>query len=123
MMAEKQLEFHGVECWPVREIASRARRCDFLRLGLITEFCLRKYKIGLSDLDIVVLIVLARAVAPMRFHAVRDGCAGGSQTGVWNSLERMADRDYVAVTGKAGRHTYWIAQDGVAKLKYLSERT
>jgi hypothetical protein len=72
--------------------------------------------------DILVLVVLARSPHPLRFHRVRDACSGGSQTGVWNSLERLADRDYVAVSGKPGGHRYWIAETGVVKLKYLSDR-
>lgn len=121
-MMEKQLEFQEADGWPVSELPPRARRCNFSRLSVVTQFCHRKYKVGLSDLDILVLVALARAPSPMRFHCVRDACAGGSQTGVWNSLERLAERDYVAVSGKPGGHRYWIAETGVVKLKYLSER-
>jgi hypothetical protein len=121
-MMEEQLEFQGAEGWPASERLPRARRCNFSMLSVMTQFCHKKYKVGLSDLDILVLVVLARSPHPLRFHRVRDACSGGSQTGVWNSLERLADRDYVAVSGKPGGHRYWIAETGVVKLKYLSDR-
>lgn len=88
-------------------------------LGFVSELLSRKFKRGLSDMDILILCVLAKAPEPIRFYQVVNACTG-SNTGVWNSLERMDDRGLVKTTGKPGCHFYGLTNDGIKALKYLA---
>jgi hypothetical protein len=98
---------------------ARPKRCRLKLLAFMADLVRRKARRGLSDLDVLVLLALVPVPQGERFQRLVDAI-GRSQTGVWNSLERLEDYGFVVVKGPPGKHTYALTNAGVVELKTLA---
>jgi hypothetical protein len=114
-----QLEFDNmIEGLPVSVAPAKPGKVKATLLGFLRLMVVRKFGKRFSDLDVLVLVSLAHAAEPRRFSRVVEDC-GASQSGVWNSLERLTDFDLVDCGGPPGKHVYRLTGDGVRELKKL----
>lgn len=91
-------------------------------LEFMVVFARQKWCIGLTDVDVLVLLALVEAPADgLRFSQLVK-FVGRSSTGVWNSLERLEDIRYVACCGPAWRHTYLLSDEGKRAINKLAGR-
>ena len=104
---------------PPGEPVRRPRRsCKVL--VFVREFVRRKFKRGLSDCDLLLLVTLASSARAPRFFEVRNLCPNISSTGCWNSLERLEDNGLVKVAGPPLAHTYALTDEGIQVLSWLA---
>ena len=115
-----QLEFQQILASLPPGPVVRVRRQPRKLLEFVREFVQRKFKRGLTDVDLLILTALAYAPVPPRFVAVMDLARGISQTGVWNSLERLESSGLIEVGGPPLAHTYKLSHDGIKILAHLA---
>jgi hypothetical protein len=115
-----QLEFQQIVDSLPPAPAARVRRQPRKLLEFVREFLARKFKRGLTDVDLLILTALAYAPTAPRFVAVMDLARGISQSGVWNSLERLEGSGLIEVGGPPLAHTYKLSQDGIKILAHLA---
>jgi hypothetical protein len=89
-------------------------------LGFLRDLIQRKYKRGLTDVDLMVLTALAYTATPPRFVQVVGLVPGISQTGTWNSLDRLEGNGLILVGGPPLAHTYSISNEGIKTLAHLA---
>ena len=115
----QQLEFNTlISSLPVTVRAEKPPKCKTSLLGFLRAMVRRKFKQRFSDLDVLVLVTLAHAVEPRRFTRIVEDC-GASQSGVWNSSERLEEFALVHCGGPSGKHVYRLTNDGIKELKLL----
>jgi hypothetical protein len=115
-----QLEFQQiVDGLPVCP-AARPRRAARKLLVFVREFVERKFRHGLTDVDLLILTALAHCAVPPRFVQVMDLARGVSQSGTWNSLERLEGHGLIAVGGPPLAHTYRLSDEGIKVLAHLA---
>lgn len=114
-----QLEFQTlIDSLPPMERQEKPGRVKPTLLGFLRAMVTRKFGKRFSDLDVLVLVSLAHAAEPRRFSRVVEDC-GASQSGVWNSLERLTEFDLIHCGGPPNKHVYQLTGAGVRELKKL----
>lgn len=114
-----QLEFQKlIDALPVVVVREKPGKVKPTLLGFLRAMVARKFGKRFSDLDVLVLVSLAHAAEPRRFSRVVEDC-GASQSGVWNSLERLTDFELVNCGGPPNKHVYCLTGAGIKELKTL----
>lgn len=105
----------------VGDIRQPKKRRVVKTLFFVLEVIKRKFRIHLSDVDVIVLLVLAKAGEAMTFIKIVEATPV-SNTGVWNSLERLETYEMIECKGPMGKHTYCLTELGIKKLHHLFKK-
>lgn len=81
------------------------------------QFIMRKFRVGWSDVQLIVLLQLAESGMLAYAELVRE--TGASETGVWNALTHAKERECVATFDVEGKNFYHLTETGVLTLKKL----
>ena len=81
------------------------------------QFISRKFRVGWSDVQLLVLLQLAESGMMAYAEIVRE--IGASETGVWNAIAHIRERECADVFAVEGKTYYHLTETGVRSLQTM----